>query len=62
MKVRIAFRSDVVIEGDTIEEIREKWETMPLYSDEARNYGAGFLNVDTVEDADTYDDLKHEFY
>ena len=61
MKVRISFRSDIVIEGDTMEQVHEKWEMMPLYSDEAHYHGIEFLEIDAVEDAETNHDLRHEF-
>lgn len=61
MKVRISFRSEIVVEGDTIEQVREKWEMMPLYSDEAHHHGIEFVEIDSVEDANTYKDLRHEF-
>lgn len=61
MQVRISFRSEVVVEGDTIEQVCEKWQMMPLYSDEAYQHGIEFIEVDAVEDAETYKDLKHEF-
>ncbi len=61
MKVRIAFRSDIVIEGETMEQIREKWGDMPLYSEEARKSGVEFIEIDAVEEAETNHNLRHEF-
>ena len=62
MKVRIAFRSDVIIEGETMKDVREKWENMTLFSNEAEKADVSFLDIDCIEDADTYDDVEREFY
>ena len=62
MRVRIAFRADVLIEGETMAEIRRKWEDMELFSAEAEAADVCFLDVDCIEDADTYNDMEKEFY
>ena len=61
MKVRIAFRSDIVLEGETMQEIKEAWDSLPLYSEEACNKGMEFLEMDAVEDGDTNEDLMHQW-
>lgn len=62
MKVRIAFRSDLIIEGETMKDVRKKWEEISLYSKEAEESGVGFIEIDAIEDADTYDNVEEEFY
>lgn len=57
MEVRITFRCEVCISGDTIEEIGRKWENLPLFSAEALNNGAEFDELCSVEDAETNEDL-----
>ena len=61
MKVRIVFRSDIVIEGETMEQVVEKWQMMPLYSSEACHHNVNFQEIEVVEDANTYDDFMTQF-
>ena len=61
MEVRITFRSEIFLDGKDMKEIVEKWENIRLFSGEAVAEGADFIEVDTVEDADTYDDMMDEF-
>jgi len=60
MELRIKFSSEIVISGDNINEIRQKWESMPLFSEEAEDNGAEFCEVLLVDDED-YNDLTSEF-
>lgn len=61
-QVKISFRANVTITGDTIDEIRRKWESLELFSDEALNEcGAEFVEVVSVED-ENFEDLIDEFY
>lgn len=62
MRVRIAFRADVLIEGETMADVRRQWEEMELFSQESEDADVCFLDVDCIEDADTYEDLETEFY
>ena len=62
MQVRIKFSADVVITACDVQEARRKWESMPLWSEEMKNAGAEFSEVLLIEDADTYEDLKSDFY
>lgn len=57
-RVRITFRSEVVIEGNTLVEINEKWQNMPLFSNDAEKCGAEFIEVVSTEDADTYEEVN----
>ena len=59
-KFRITFRSEVNIEADDIDEARKKWEQIDLWSDEALNNSADFIEVVSVED-EKYNDLTEEF-
>lgn len=58
MKARITFRSEVYVEGKDINEIKNKWEDMPVFSADAlEEYGADLVEMVSVEDADTYDEI-----
>ena len=61
-EVRITFRSEVYIKGDSLEEIKEQWEELGLFSADAleENY-ADFVELMSVEDAETNEDLLDEF-
>lgn len=62
MEVRITFRSEVYIKGETLEEIKEKWEDIPIFcADAIDNYYADFVELESVEDADTCEDLMIDF-
>ena len=61
MKDRIKFDADIVIEGNNMSEIKSKWLSLPLFSEEAINLSLEFGEVILVEDGDTYDDLMTAF-
>jgi DNA-directed RNA polymerase subunit RPC12/RpoP len=61
MEVRIKFNADIVITGDTMEQVRSKFESMPLWSEDAKECGVEFSEIQSVEDANTYNDLEHEY-
>lgn len=58
MQVRVTFKSEVYIEGENLDEIREKWEEMNLHTEESK---AEFVELEKVEDAEDYSDLTDEF-
>ena len=60
MGVRIKFNADIYIEGETMQEVREKFESMPLWSQEAKDCGVEFSEIDLVEDEESYDDNRNE--
>ena len=60
MVVRLTFRSEIYIEGDTLEDVAKKWERMELFSDEANQCSACEVEVVSVEDED-FKDIKQEF-
>lgn len=62
MEVRFKFSADLVISGDSIAEIKEKWETMPLFSQDAEKCGVEYCETALIEDAETYEDLMNLFY
>lgn len=63
MELRITFRSEVYLKGDTIEEIKQKWEELPLFSADALEVAyADYVDLISVEDAETSDDLTDKFY
>jgi hypothetical protein len=61
MEVRIKFDADIVITGDTMQEVREKFEGMELWSQDAKDCNVEFSEIQLVEDAETYNDLQHEY-
>lgn len=59
---RISFRSKVYIEAESLEQAEETWEKLTLFSDEAKEiYSADFVELESVEDADTCEDLTSQF-
>lgn len=64
MEVRISFRAEVYVKGDTIEEIKTKFESLPLFSADAlEEYGAEYIETQSVErvDDESYEDVYHLF-
>ena len=59
IEVRVTFRSEVYIKGKTMEEIKDKWEELPLFSADALGYSADICEMVTAErvDDDSYDDV-----
>lgn len=62
MKVRIRFVAEVFVEGNSVEEIAEKWHEMPIFASEAvEDYDADFVEVESVEDVDTYEQIEEVY-
>lgn len=61
MKVRIVWSTEVCLEGDNMKEIKDKWEHLSLYSKDLSDNNAEYVEICSVEDAETYDDLQREF-
>ena len=61
MEVRIKFDADIVITGDTMQDVREKFEGMELWSQEAKDCPVEFSEIQLIEDAETYHDLRHDY-
>ena len=63
MKVRFNFSADIYIEGENMTEVRKKFDSIPLFSQEAYEDGnIEFNELRFVEDAETYEDLTREYY
>lgn len=63
MEARITFRSEIYIEGKDIGDIEDKFQNIPLFSADAlEKYGAEFIEVVSVEDADSNKDLTNKWY
>ncbi len=60
-KVRITFRCEDFISGETVDVIRSRWESLPIFSDEALKCQSEVVEVVSVEDAESYDDLSDEW-
>ena len=56
MKVRITYRNEVFIEGKDLKEIARKFDSMSLVPE-----NASFVEVSSVEDGKTLEDLKRAF-
>ena len=61
MEVRFKFSADVYIKGDNMQEIRNKWEELNLFSWEAYDNGAVFCETLLIEDAETCEDLTDSY-
>ena len=61
MELRITFRSDIVITGETLADCAKQWEQMELFSDEAKQHEACQIELVSVEDAETFKDMLSEF-
>lgn len=59
IEVRVTFRSEVYIKGKTMEEIKDKWEILPLFSTDALDHSAHICELVTAERVDdgSYDDV-----
>lgn len=61
-KVRITFKCEVYLEGEDMADVKEQWEDLPVFTADAlEDAYAEILDVESVEDADTHEDLKDEF-
>lgn len=59
MEVRITYRSEIYIEGENLEEIKQKFEGLnldPIDKDDESVTDYGFIEVTSAEDAYTYED------
>jgi len=63
MEVRFTFRSEIYIKGKDLKEIKEKWEELNLFSDDAKANSADYVEMCSIErtDDDSYTDLENEF-
>ena len=61
MELRITFRSEIVITGETLADCAKQWEQIELFSDEAKQHEACQIELVSVEDAETFKDMLSEF-
>lgn len=64
MEVRITYRSEIYIKGRTLDEIKAKFEILDLDPSDAHDEDVtdyGFVEVVSVENADSYEDLTSKF-
>lgn len=53
MEARITFRAEIFIKGKNLDEIEQKWEDMPLFSSDALECGADYVELDSIEEVST---------
>lgn len=58
MEARITYRSEIIVKGDNLAEIKQKFESMNLTSKEGNGQ---FVEMVSVEDYDTYRDITEEW-
>ena len=61
MELRITFRSEIVITGETLADCAKQWEQMELFSDEAKQHEVCQIELVSVEDAENFKDMLSEF-
>lgn len=61
VKVRIRFASEIYIDADSYEEARKEWEGMSLFSKEAKEHYADFVEIEAIEDEETGNDVSSKF-
>ena len=61
MEVRITFMSELFIKGETLADCAKQWEQMKLFSDEANQHEACPIELVSVEDTETFNDMLSEF-
>lgn len=64
LEIRVTFRSEVYITGKTMEEIREKWSDLPIFSADAlERYNAEFVELVSAERVDdgSYEDVSLDY-
>lgn len=58
MEVAIRFSAVAYVSGENLDEIKAKWDTMPLF---AEGVEVEFGDVDSVENTEDFEDLTEEF-
>ena len=61
MEVRITFKSEIVIEGKDLGEVKAKFEEIPIFSSAALENNAEYIETVSIEDNDTYEDLSGQW-
>lgn len=57
MEVRFTYRMETYVEGETFEDCVSKFEKMDLETENST-----FIEMTSIEDADTYEDLIDRYY
>lgn len=57
-QVRITFRAEVYVEGETVAECKEKFESMNIFAPESKSR---FIETVSIEDADTFKNIEEEW-
>lgn len=52
MKLRITFRSEIVVEGDDLKDTLSKFENLEIFSAEAKKFGAEYIETVSTEHID----------
>lgn len=58
MEVAIRFSAVAYVSGENLDEIKAKWDAMPLFADGVE---VEFGDVDSVENTEDFEDLTEEF-
>lgn len=58
--IRIRFAADIVVDGETMADVKNNWTSIPLFSKEAIDNGVDFLEIEAVEDVETGEDVETE--
>lgn len=61
IEVRITFRSEIFITGKSLEEIKKKWQELGIFSNEALDNSANFVDLIWAERVDDNKDVTREF-
>ena len=63
MKIRVTYRCEVYIEGNSVEDCKSKFDKMPLFNPAAEIYSPSFVEISSAErvDDDSYTDVMNEF-
>ena len=52
MKLRITFRSEIVVEGEDLKDTLNKFENLEIFSEEAKKCGAEYIETISTEHID----------
>ncbi len=61
MKVRITFRSEICIEGKTMEDIAKTWNKSKLFNEDVQKFSPEVIELTSAENSETFEDLKEKF-
>lgn len=62
MDVRITFRAECYVKGETLKDVRERFESSEIFSDVfLDDFEGAYIETIGAEDANTDEDLMHEY-